>query len=358
MSLQAASQVSFTANSPYYIVSRANGKYVNMYVDKTSQIKNKTKVNLYKFSGDNTQKFTFAVTDSAHLIQPYKAAGYTVNISSRSAGTAVFAWTKNVKNDEPWIIEKVTDGYTIRLKNKSSLYLTAEGDKLALRAKKTGNSQIFTIRSAVETEKKTESSTKTTTTRVTVPAPYKYGTTPKEENGYLRLAVPSIKQTDKRWKNKTFVSGAMPKCTIGQYGCLMTSVTAIMSYYDGTTYRPDVYYKSRGSVLRFTQVLPKKGKYKNWDLKKRSKNAGNMKAISGWINAAGYSLKTIRTQLRKGNPVAVGGKGPSGYHYVVVYGYKNGGVKAADYYIMDPSSQSKSLYSHNKKFGHTMYYRK
>ena len=62
---------------------------------------------------------------------------------------------------------------------------------------------------------------------------------PKIVNGTLKLKVPSIKQTDKRWKNKEFVAGAYPKCTLGDYGCLMTSVTAVMSYYDNTVYRPD-----------------------------------------------------------------------------------------------------------------------
>ena len=138
----------------------------------------------------------------------------------------------------------------------------------------------------------------------------------------------------------------------------MTSVTAVMSYYDHTVYRPDKYFRRSDTVLKFQQVLPKKGKYKKWSLKKRSADAGNMKAIKGWVNGKAYKLATVKKQIDRGNPVIVGGKGSKGYHYVVVTGYKNGGKKASDYTIMDPSRKSSNLHQHLKKYGHRMYYKR
>lgn len=342
----AEGKVAINVEHEYYIVSAEYpSKSINMYVDSISQIKNYTVVNLYKTDKTATQRFKFQMNDNGNYLMIPTGSKYTVNVVALKSGTNVIAYENKSKNNEYFIIEDAGNGYcTLRMENKDSLYLTAVSDsKLSLATKQSGNKQLFKLVDYTEEKAVADASV---------------DQKPEIVNGILKLKVPSIKQTDKRWKNKEFVKGASPKCTIGNYGCLMTSVTAVMSYYANTVYRPDTYYKMEGSVLKFVQVLPKTGKYKNWSLKRRSASAGNMKNIKGWVNGGKYSLATIKKQLEKGNPVIVGGKGSKGWHYVVVYGYKNNGKSVADYYIMDPSNLSKNLKQHISKFGRAMYYKK
>lgn len=341
-----AATAKLTANTAYYVVCTNNNMNVNVYCNSVKDIKNRTTVNLYKSSGDDTQKFTFKAKNGVYLMQPYKASGFTVNVSSLKANTSVFTWKQAAANDEYWIIESVSGGYTFRLKNAPSLYLTANGTNLTLAKYKGTKNQIFKITpvdvaaavgstvTAIPTVTKPTTSTPATPT--TTPAKPAATTFKKKA---VTLKVPSIKQTNKKWKNFEFVKKANPKCTIGNYGCMLTSVTAIMSYHKKTVYRPDQYYKK----LSFVQ---------------KGSGAGNMKKISGWVWNAKYSLSTIKKQLDKGNPVMVGGQGKKGFHYVVVYGYTNYGQKASDYKIMDPSNLSKNLAVHISKFGKGIYYKK
>lgn len=309
-----AATATLKENTAYYVICTNNNMNVNVYCNSVRDIKNRTTVNLYKSSGDDTQKFTFRAKSGAWLMQPYKASGFTVNVSSLKANTAVFTWKQAAANDEYWIIESVSGGYTFRLKNASSLYLTANGTTLTLAKYNGSRNQIFQIKPT------------------TAPA------TETVAKKAVTLKVPVIRQTNNKWKNFEFVKKAKPKCTIGNYGCMLTSVTAIMSYHNKTVYRPDQYYKK----LSFVQ---------------KGSGAGNMKKISGWVWNAKYSLSTIKKQLDKGNPVMVGGKGKKGFHYVVVYGYTNYGKNASDYKIMDPSNLSKNLAVHISKYGRGIYYK-
>lgn len=348
----AGSKVNINIDHEYYFVSAAYpSQSINMYVNSISELANYKAVNLYKTDKTATQRFKFMFNGNGNYLIMPTGSKYTVNVVALKSGTNVIAYSNSSKNNEYFIIEDAGNGYcTLRMENKDSLYLTAvSNSKLSLATKQSGNKQLFKLVDYTVEKAVADASNA---------ADAAVNQSPEIVNGTLKLKVPSIKQTDKRWKNKEFVAGASPKCTIGNYGCLMTSVTAVMSYYDNTVYRPDTYYKMKGSVLKFVQVLPKTGKYKSWSLKRRSANAGNMKNISGWVNGGKYSLATIKKQLMKGNPVIVGGKGSKGWHYVVVYGFKNNGKSAADYYIMDPSNQSKNLKQHISKYGRTMYYKK
>ncbi len=137
--------ISIEDGQSYCIVSASNNKNVNVYVNKISQIQNGTTINLYSASGDATQSFTFKNTgDNTWLIQP-KGSKFTLNVSSRKTGADVLCWKNTSKNNEEWIAEASGDGYTLRLENAPSLYLTQSGSALTLQKKSGKNNQIFKI---------------------------------------------------------------------------------------------------------------------------------------------------------------------------------------------------------------------
>ncbi|MBO5088305.1 MAG: C39 family peptidase [Lachnospiraceae bacterium] len=150
----------------YYLTSvKYPGRAVNMYVDSTAAITNKTPVNLYALDKSTTQRFTFVKnTKGNYLMIPY-GSKYTVNVSALQAGTAVFAWQNKAVNNEYFIIEKTSDGYyTMRMENATGLYLTADSNsKLTLRAKAADNSQKFAFHPYPETTPETDAATDTAT---------------------------------------------------------------------------------------------------------------------------------------------------------------------------------------------------
>lgn len=322
------------ANTPYTVVCKANNKNVNMYVNKTSQIKNKTTVNLYKSTKSDTQRFTFTAKNGAYLIQPYKAANYTVNVSARKAGAKVYAYKNAAKNNEYWIVKQVSGGYTFSLKNAPKLYLTAKGTGLTL-AKYTGaKTQIFTIAPV-----KTSTPAATPQQGQTNPAPAAPSASQTGKKS-VSLKVPKIDQTNDKWKNFEFVKDLDPKCTIGKYGCMLTCITAIMSYKDGTTYRPDKYYKK----LAFTH--------------EGNMNPSKVYNSKKWTTGKAFNLAAIKKQLDKGNPVMVGGLKNGAQHYVVVCGYKNYGKTTKDFLVMDPNGgrMGYTLAKQIKSYGRNLYY--
>ena len=332
----AQTELGLQANTPYTVVCKANSKNVNMYVNKTSQIKNKTTVNLYKSTKNDTQKFTFTAKKGAYLIQPYKATKFTVNVSALKAGAKVFAYKNASKYNEYWIIKKVSGGYTFSLKSAPKLYLTAKGTGLTL-AKYTGaKTQIFTI-APVKTSTSAAKPQQGQTDPTPTPAP-----TTQTGKKSVSLGVPKISQTNKKWKNFEFVKDCDPECTIGVYGCMLTCITSIMSYKDGTTYRPDQYYKK----LSFSKS-GNMTKNKIWNTKK-------------WAVVKKFDLAVIKQQLDRGNPVMVGGIKNKKQHYVVVCGYKNYGKTTNDFLVMNPSNGQKAytLAKQIKTYGRNLYYLK
>ncbi len=153
--VHAASTTDIIAGSQQYYLTSAKyeGRAINMYVDSTTDIKNKTAVNLYALDKSATQRFTFIKNSKGnYLMIPY-GSKYTVNVSELKAGTAVFAWQNKAVNNEYFIIEKTSDGYyTLRMENATGLYLTADSNsKLTLRTKASDNSQKFAFHTYPET---------------------------------------------------------------------------------------------------------------------------------------------------------------------------------------------------------------
>ncbi|MBR5272285.1 MAG: SH3 domain-containing protein [Clostridia bacterium] len=136
----------------------------------------------------------------------------------------------------------------------------------------------------------------------------------------VSLKVPSFKQTDSRWADVQIgVSGK----TIGQIGCVTTSIAMMESYRAGTTIYPDTMakrlsYSSNGNVYwpsDYTVVT----------------------------NSSGYLAK-IYEQLQKGKPVLIGAKKSNGsQHWVVITGYVGGEtLTTSGFTINDPGSNTRT----------------
>lgn len=142
----AASTAVLSAAQSYYITSmKYPGQAINMYVDRSSDIKNNTKVNLYKLDKSQTQLFTFKKNSAGNYLMIPKGTGYTVNIVALKAGTSVIAYQNKAANNEYFIVDKTSDGtYTFRVANAPHLYLTATSKStLSLKTKASDNSQKF-----------------------------------------------------------------------------------------------------------------------------------------------------------------------------------------------------------------------
>lgn len=145
------------------------------------------------------------------------------------------------------------------------------------------------------------------------------------ESGYakVQLDVPDYKQFDSRWAYKT-----INYSTIGQVGCLATSLAMKYSYSTGTSTTPDL-------------MLPKLS-FSGDDLLWISvPNLGyTLQDVSGTISQS--VMKTIYEKLLEGKPVVVGAmKGNGSQHYVVVTGYvgsTGAQFSAANFVMNDPGS--------------------
>jgi len=290
-------------NGNYFITQ--GEKAVNLYANKLSDVKSYTKVTMWEITRDQTQMFGLTrQKDGSYKISLMKS-GMTLNVKALKAGTEIIAYKDTAKNNEYYLIEETdrTGYYTIRLKNKPSLALTATGGKgLTLKKYAEGNAaQEFCFE---KEETKTYN---------------------------ISLDVPKLSTGDKRWKDYYYDDGAK----IGRYGCLLVSCTMAMSCMDQENYRPD-------------QLAAKKFSFDN---------GGYMQWDEGWGKSrfkphVTYSLATVRSELEKGKPVIIHGYSSSnGHHYAVITGVKGTGTKTSDYTVTDPSYSSvKTLADFLKKF--------
>ena len=284
---------------------RQDEKTVNLYVNALNQVKSGTRINMWSITRDQTQLFQLNRQDDGSYKISLMKSSMTLNVRARKAGTEIIAYKDTVKNTEYYIIEETERSgyYTIRLKSKPSLALTATGGKgLTLKKYAEGNaSQTFCFEKA-------------------------------EKKAYdISLDVPKLSTQDKRWKNYYYDTGA----TIGRYGCLLVSAAMAMSCMDQKEYRPD----QLAEKFRFDN-----GGYMQWD--------------SGWGKTrfqpgVKYSLSAIRSELEDGKPVIIHGySSESGHHYAVITGVKGSGTKRSEFALNDPSygSKIKTLDQFLKKF--------
>ena len=289
-------------NGDYFI--KQGKKAVNLYVDSLSQVKSYTRINMYDLTRDQTQMFRLeGQKDGSYKINLMKS-GMTMNVKALKADTEIIAYKDTVKNTEYYLIEEADRAgyYTIRMKSKPSLALTAAGGKgLTLKKYTEGNaSQEFCFEKEVK----------------------------KEYN--ISLDVKPLSMLDKRWKNYYYDDGA----TIGKYGCLLVSATMAMSYMDSENYHPD---KLSDEKFSFDN-----GGYMQWD--------------EGWGQSrfkphVTYSLATVRSELEKGRPCIIHGYGSMGHHYAIITGVKGSGKKTSEFRVIDPAYSSvKSLSQFLDKF--------
>ena len=138
----------------------------------------------------------------------------------------------------------------------------------------------------------------------------------------VMLAVPDYKQYDTRWCDKYIATK-----TIGNVGCLVTSLSQLYSYNNGVEVYPDAMVSKvvfSGNLLEWYTV-PRVGlKYTH-----QYKASINLNIMNN-----------IYKRLKEGRPVIVGGTNSSGgMHWIVVKGYNanaTGTMEPANFVINDP----------------------
>ena len=144
----------------------------------------------------------------------------------------------------------------------------------------------------------------------------------------ISLAVPSFKQTDKRWASTPLgTTGG----TIGKIGCAVTGIAMMESYRTGTT----IYPNTMASKLSFSA-----GGAVYWPSHFKVYNTGS-----------GY-LAQIYELLKEGKPVLLGSKTSAGrQHWVVITGFTGGNtLTTSGFTINDPGSSRTTLQQHLNSF--------
>lgn len=148
----------------------------------------------------------------------------------------------------------------------------------------------------------------------------------------IQLDVPVLRQYDSRWKNKYIANS---NATIGKYGCLLTSISAVYSYDTGKTVTPD----AMDDLLKFTS-----GGALYWD---------SLEEIGYYRHSHGKKvsnamLTAIYEQLKQGNPVIIGGKNSKGgTHWVTITGFtgsssSTSSFKSSQFTIMDSGNSKRT----------------
>ncbi len=301
----------------YFI--KQGDKSVNVYIEYLSEAKNNTKINMYASDDSDSQKFKLLwQDDGSYKILLAARKNLTMNVKALEADTAIIAYIDGKSFNEYYLIEKTdTAGYyTIKMKSKPSLALTATGGKGLTLRKFTGASNqqfYFQAEGSAAPDLTTPPADMSSNSS---DAGSSDASDSEEVKTYdIKLDVPKLSTQDKRWKNYKY-SG---KATIGKYGCLLVSCTAALSYIDDESYRPD----TLSEKFKFSDG------YMSW-----SSKWGKKRFKSG----VKYSLKTVLAQLEDGKPVLIHGYSKTyGNHWAVITGVKGDGTKRAQFTVMDPS---------------------
>lgn len=138
---------------------------------------------------------------------------------------------------------------------------------------------------------------------------------------------PSYKQYDGRWSGVKIGTK-----TIGQVGCLLTSLSMKYSYQTRNTAYPN--------------ALKDRLSFSNNDLYWSSvSNLGYTYTGNKNCSINTSIMKQIYSQLKAGKPVIIGGKTGNRTYWVVVTGYRgasDSSFRASDFTINDPNSSSRT----------------
>jgi len=138
----------------------------------------------------------------------------------------------------------------------------------------------------------------------------------------VNLNVVSYKQTDSRWSNKKIGSSSY---TIGNAGCLITSMSMSESYRRGVTVTPTYIVNN----FSFT-------------------SSGNMYWPSNYtISTSSNYLTTIYNNLKNNKPTIIGAKKKDGsMHFVIVKGFEaSNSLSKSNFIINDPGSNTRTKLS-------------
>lgn len=149
--------------------------------------------------------------------------------------------------------------------------------------------------------------------------------TSNNSSAKVSLNVPLFKQGDSRWKN-VYIGTK----TIGNVGCLTTSIAMVYSYKTGKT----VYPNTMRNMLS----------YSNNDLYWSSLTKVGLTSKVYNSSVTNNMLSTIYSKLKEGKPVIIGANTSSGsyQHWVVITGYIGSSTTSfstADFTVNDPGVQ-------------------
>lgn len=138
----------------------------------------------------------------------------------------------------------------------------------------------------------------------------------------IHLSVPYFMQSDARWKNVKIKTK-----TIGQVGCLLTTLSMKYSYQTGST----IYPNAMKNKLSFS------GNDVQWN---SVRNLGYIYNQQYGTSLSNNMMQAIYHQLKANKPVIIGGTGTAGQHWVVITGYtgqSTNSFRSSDFTINDPN---------------------
>ena len=145
----------------------------------------------------------------------------------------------------------------------------------------------------------------------------------------VTLAVNHYYQCDLNWKNDTMGASSSTICATGT---LLSSLAMMMSTADPSV-APDTLN---------TWLTANSGYLANTTLIFLNRISLHNTAPFDYLGEGAYALTTFKAQLDAG--VAVPVNVQNGTHFVLVFGYENGGVTEADFLYYDPADSTATAY--------------
>ena len=210
----------YISNGTYVLCSGlANNKALDV---NGCSMDDRANVQLWTLNYSKAQVFKIESLGNGYYVIRNYNSGKVLDVMGnvRAAGTNVAQFTYNGGINQQWRFVSTGGGYYYIESRLGSLYL----DVNEARTADGTNVKVWKFNDSTNAQKWKL---------------VKYDLGGGASKTSVKLNVPTLRQTDSRWKNTCYVKGV----TIGRSGCLLTCITAAMSCIDGRSYRPDEYYK-------------------------------------------------------------------------------------------------------------------
>lgn len=308
------------SNGSYYITSSLNGSSV---LDvQNAGVNNGANVHLWAKSGVNNQKFSVDHIGNGYyrIIAGHSNKVLDVSDGVMRNGQNIKQWSWANVDNQKWIFVNRGNGYYSIHSAKNRDYVidvsggnSNNGTNIWLYQYNGSKAQLFRLDTFTSNNNNNNSNTNNNTNNTGV---------------RVSLNVPSFKQFDSKWKN-TYIGNR----TIGQIGCLLTSVSMKYSYHTNTTTYPN--------------VMKSKLHFSNNDMYWSSLSNLGYQVTGNYGCSINQSIMSkIYTQLKAGKPVIIGGqKRNGGPHWIVITGYTGNSTSSfnsANFTINDPNSSSRT----------------